>query len=290
MEPSFIEYPHNEFSMQSRVKNETGGFAGPHPRPFGQLKYVLPELTDEKDDLVYDVRTAILLQGAGIRNDLSALVHKMTLKGIGLSDQSQTTNAPNEPLKQVADVVCDQIGLGSANNLASSLVNSYYWHVENQISHRVEMIRDKILYCTLRVDTFVLKNVSDLGRNGFPAKEFSDMPERASAIIYSRMRATMTRWQVESALKNHDYVNRRYDKSPRLIIRANHPYSLYDNWSANPTMEAYSTYDDSRGTPRMKQKASIPLDPVVEHVGLVPKPKKDGEVTPKTDNTRDLNA
>ena len=267
MQPEAIEYPRGEFAAQYRIKNETGGFAGSQPRAFAQLKYVLPELAEgEGKKLTYDVRTALVLQAAGIRNDLTALVHKVTMKGIGLTEEHQTTHGGHETLQNVADVVFDQISLGGVNNLVQKGANTFYYHVENQIKHRIAMVRNGVHYGDLAADTFVLQHVKDLARNGFPADKF-ELPEKASGVVYTRMIATMSRDQIRKALEDKTYVNRRYDKSPRLILRSNHPFGLYDNWGAHPQMTAHVAFADSRKSAPAYRTLEIPLEPVQETTG-----------------------
>jgi hypothetical protein len=259
-----IEYPKDDFTAQYRLKSETGGFAGNTPRPFTQLKYTFPGFRDGEGPVTYDLKTALVLESAGIRNDLSALVHRLTLKGLGLSESDQRS-PERSAVKESAEFVFGQIGLGSAQGAALSLANRFYFHIENSIRHRIDITRRGTNFGTMNIDTRVLSDPAHLPNNGFNT-EGMDLPENASGIVLSRIRARFGREQIQEILENSTNVAWRYDATPRLILRANHPHSLYDNWG-DPRMQLHTQFSSSQQAEVSKQSLEIPLDPVHQELG-----------------------
>src|SRR3989339_1156481 len=105
-----ILYPRREFHAEARTVQTTGGFGGQLPRLFTQLKYTMPGITGMPTrDLRYDVRTALVIQGATARNDLTSLGHYATIKGIG-APTGKLRKPEKGGVREATELLFNQIG------------------------------------------------------------------------------------------------------------------------------------------------------------------------------------
>ena len=255
-----LRYPKDEFHSEHRQVVENGGFGGENPQRFTQFKYTFPGLKETGESIKYDLRTAFVLENASIRNDLDSIWYDPVVKGIGTPDDRQQAS-PSAGLKEAADFILGQIGLGSAQSLGETALNRYYFHVANSIRHKIDITKDKVQYGTIYADTLVLRNLKDLRRNGFPPKGFK-MPEHASAVVLQKIQANLSRAQIQRVLRSATNVPVKYDQTPRVVLRVNHPHSIYDNLGS-PRASLHSVFRSSHQEERIHtQSMEIPLEPV----------------------------
>lgn len=258
--PEAVIYPRREFHAETRKVQTTGGFGGEAPRRFTQLKFTFPGLDiPQGKRLEYDLRVALVLQGATIRNDLNGIVHHATIKGIGAPEDKQR-KPENLGVREAAEVVFDQVGLGSAQALIKALANRFHFHVENSISHRIDLVVGHAQHGTIDTDTRVLHDTDHLRANGFDARGFK-LPDHASQVVLARVLCRMSRDQVATILAEASNIPWRYDRTPRLVLRIDHPDSLYDNWNS-PRARMFALFRTNQDKETTRRTAEVPLPPL----------------------------
>ncbi len=258
MSAEAVRYPKDEFSTEYRQITETGGFCETGGRSVTQLKYVLPGIKNDGKGLEYDLKTAVVLQEASIRNDLNAIWNQVTLKGIGAPTKHQrpTSHAGGD----ITELVFEQIGLGGTQGLFQRAVNSYY-QVQQSVKHRINMDTRDGNFGTIDVQTTTLNDEKYLSRNGFPVEGF-DIPQNASAVLLIATTMKMSRKQVQKLLELVNHVNAKYDHTPRIIDRIHIPHTLLDNWGWDPQMKVYSRFSSSQRETAWAESFEVPLEPV----------------------------
>ncbi|PIR48675.1 hypothetical protein COU80_03140 [Candidatus Peregrinibacteria bacterium CG10_big_fil_rev_8_21_14_0_10_55_24] len=268
MPQEVVRYPRSEFHAEYRRVRETGGFSGERSRSLTQLKYTLPGIrdTDRNTGIAFDLQTAIVLQETGIRNDLSAIFHQTTLKGIGSPSGNRRRHSP--PIDAAVDCIFEQVGLGGTYNLFVTLMRRYRRHIDESIRHRISLTTPQGTYGNIDADTMLLHDVAHLKNNGFDTSAF-EMPNHASGVLLSNIRGAMSRKQVQQLLDDTDTVNWKYDRTPRIILRTHVPDSLFDNWGNHPRMQSFVSFRSSQQDKDWSKSLEVPLPEVTRTVQRV---------------------
>lgn len=256
-------YPKDDFFAECRRVQETGGFSGDQGRAITQIKYTFPGIQRVDSSVQYELKAALVLEQAGIRNDLTAPWNQMTLKGVG---SPQKLQQPHETsVTETAELVCEQIGLGGWRGMFASLMNRCWHHIDATAQHRIELKTEDGEYGNVRIRTDLLHDSAHLANNGFNTEGFS-IPKHASGVLLSTIQVNITRKQVRKIFEEPRQVPVKYDRTPRIIDRMHFPDTLFDNWGTDPRMQLFAILHSSQREHPFRQSFEVPLTPVTRTI------------------------
>lgn len=209
-----------------------------------QLKYTLPGFNAEEGTNRFDLQTAIAVYQTGIHEDLAHLiVPRAKIIGVGAA-RDPARKKHTDLIEQGADVLGGQLGVGAVSRAFITVRNAVRG-VVNSSRSGIDLDVDDESLGHVDMRTLVLPGTKNLGRNGFPAEQFSTYfqmghREHPTGVILIKLQAVCTQEQVRAIMeKASNGIDPRYGV-PRMVLRVDLPETEFENVGNRPWAAMYT--------------------------------------------------